>query len=340
MRLNAVLFRSGSHARRLPFALDVTISRTHPWAVSFLAALAVAQVLCPSIAAARIEPPAGCEPGWEQGFPPVGTAYTDPLTGCTGVYEIVYGDRVVTPGRGDVAVGLKMHPEFSNNLCWATTATYGESVETCDDYTISGAATVGGGIIQGVEADAGIVFAAAKAKMEVSYSAQFTAGASFRDSKCETTSWSVASPHPKCTVLTYRVFAASQPTWAEATHPVQLRIRFVDGCDVNGSEVVHACAISTRADLVGAQCPVAAPGAGWNSWPIPGCNCPGSDAGNGASACVERPRIFSVASASGLMFKLSINEWIGGQSTGCELDWVDQVLPDQNPTVAIERIDG
>jgi hypothetical protein len=40
------------------------------------------------------------------------------------------------------------------------------------------------------------------------------------------------------------------------------------------------------------------------------------------------------------MRKLSITEWAGGVSSGCDVAWVDEVLPVFEPTVAIERIDA
>jgi hypothetical protein len=279
--------------------------------------------------------PPVCAPGWEQGFPAEGTVYTDPLTGCTGVYEIVIGDRVVVPGRGAKEVTLEKSSEFPNRLCWATTARFGHSVEHCDSYTITGGATVGAGGGVTVGADAGVVFASAKAEMEVTYTAEFTVGGGWTGSKCETYSWEVESPHPSCCVLTYRVFAAKQPTWAEARRDTRLTVRFINECEINGSMTVHNCLTVTRANLLGEQAPVEAPGAGWTSRPIIEDRCP--CAPQGGTACIERPRIFAVG-GSGWKFGLSIEEWAGGVGAGCDMDWVDRVLPDLEPIIVVEEI--
>ena len=279
--------------------------------------------------------PPVCAPGWEQGFPAEGTVYTDPLTGCTGVYEIVIGDRVIVPGRREKEVTLVRNLEFPNRLCWPILTTYSESVEHCDSYTITGGATVGGGGGVTVGADAGVVFASAKTEMEVTYTAQFTAGGGWTGSTCQTYSWEQEAPHPSCCVLTFRVFAETQPTWAEAIRDTHLAVRFIGECEVNGSMTVYECLTVTRANLLGEQAPVEAPGAGWTSRPIieDGCPC----APQGGTACIERPRLFAVG-GSAWKFGLSIEEWAGSVGAGCDMAWVDRVLPDLEPIVVVEAV--
>ena len=218
-------------------------------------------------------------------------------------------------------------------------AEYAESVEHCDSYTITGAATIGGSVAVTVGADAGVVFTRARAEMEVAYTAEFTTGGGWTRTTCTTHSWRVEADVLPCTVLTYRVFKEKQPTWAEAHRETVLQVRFINDCEINGSFPVHRCLTVTRADLLGEQSPIYAPGAGWTESPIPDpdCACPPT----GPTACIDRPRIFAVdGEGGGWMRKLSITEWAGGVSSGCDVAWVDEVLPVLEPTVAIERIDA
>jgi hypothetical protein len=41
---------------------------------------------------------------------------------------------------------------------------------------------------------------------------------------------------------------------------------------------------------------------------------------------------------SGWNFGLSIEEWAGGVGAGCDMAWVDLVLPDLEPIVVVERM--
>ncbi len=282
---------------------------------------------------AQSEPPSLCATEWEQSFPPVGTAYTDPLTGCTGIYEVVYHDEVVTPSRGDVTASLREHPEFSNRTCLTGTCRISRSVTTCDSFGITGEASFGGSVSAGVETEAGIVFASAKAEMQVAYTAEFAAGEAWTGSRCEEFSWGGEMPHHPCTVMTFRLFQEAQPTSATSRGLTEFRIRFLDACDLNGAIVLHQCVGQLTADLLGQQSPVDAPGAGWHSWPIEDCHCPG----DGTSACVDRPRLFGVSSIEGQpRLKLSINEWIEGIEMNCDLDWVDALLSDPALTVEVD----
>lgn len=302
------------------------------WILPFFAVSVLVSFGSAAFAAPRTQSaPPVCAPGWEQGFPEEGMAYTDPLTGCTGVYEIVIGERVVVPGRDEKEVTLAWGLEFPNRLCWATTTKCGHSVEHCDSYTITGGATWGGGVAVTVGADAGVVFAKAKTEMEVHYTAQFAVGGGWTGTKCETFSWEVEAPHPSCYLLTYRVFALKQPTWAEAQRNTRLIITFINECDINGSMTVHECLTVTRADLLGEQAPVEAPGAGWTGQPIiePGCPCEQQ----GPAACIERPSVFAVGGGE-TRFGLSIGAWAGG----CDMAWVDFVLPDLEPIIVVERM--
>lgn len=302
------------------------------WMLPFFAVSVLVSFGSAAFAAPRTQSaPPVCAPGWEQGFPEEGMAYTDPLTGCTGVYEIVIGERVVVPGRDEKEVTLKRNPDFPNRLCWETTAKYAESVTHCDSYTITGAATLGGQIATTVGADVSGVFVSAKAEMEVTYSAQLAVGGGWAGEKCETSAWEVQATVPKCYVVTYRVFMATQPTWAEAQRNTRLIITFINECDINGSMTVHECLTVTRADLLGEQVPVEAPGAGWTGQPIiePGCPCEQQ----GPAACIERPSVFAVGGGE-TRFGLSIGAWAGG----CDMAWVDFVLPDLEPIIVVERM--
>jgi hypothetical protein len=249
------------------------------------------------------------------------------------VYEIVIRDPQIRPGKLDKEVSLKRSPEFPNRLCWETTAEYSESVQHCDSYTITGAATIGGGVAVTVGADAGVVFARAKTEMEVTYTAEFTTGGGWTGTKCETSSWRVESPVPGCYKVTYRVFQAQQPTWAEAHRETVLQVRFINDCEINGSFPVHRCLTVTRADLLGEQCPVDAPGAGWSGGPLEDCHCPPK----GPTACIERPSMFAVG-GSGWRVGLSVEQWAGGVGAGCDMAWVDHVLPDLDPVVVVEKM--
>ncbi len=277
-----------------------------------------------------------CSPGWEAMFPPVGTAYTDPLTGCTGLYEVVLLDPEYIADRAEVSTVLVYHPIFPNGTCLPCTWSINHSVTQCDSYSITGHASFGGTFGSGVEVEAGVVFAMAKAQMQVSYTAEYTIGGGLEGQVCESWGWGSTIPGPPCTIIEFLGYKATQPTWATSLAIHELRVRFIDQCEVNGSLLVHQCSQLLRAELQGEQCPALGPGAGWRMvGNVEGCECPG----DGDQGCLDQPKVFAVTTSPRVVtLKVSVDEWIRGVIAGCELGWVDGVIPDQERTVQVDLV--